>query len=190
MGYACEVRITRVYTRAGDAGQTTLVNGQKVSKAHPRVATYGDVDELNSVLGLARAENDDSELDQLLGRIQNELFVLGADLASPMEIAVPRISAENISTLEEAIDQCLEQLEPLKEFILPGGTRVASLLHLARTVARRAERAVVALMEREEVNPETVRYLNRLSDLLFSLARIANRRSGVSEESANFSQRK
>jgi cob(I)alamin adenosyltransferase len=190
MRYACDVRITRVYTRSGDAGQTTLVNGQKVSKADPRVATYGDVDELNSVLGLVRAENNDAELDQLLGSIQNQLFVLGADLASPMEIAVPRISAENIGALEEAIDQCLEQLEPLKEFILPGGTRVASLLHMCRTIARRAERTVVALMEREEINPEAVRYLNRLSDLLFSLARLANRRSGVSEESANFSQRK
>jgi cob(I)alamin adenosyltransferase len=183
------VRITKVYTKSGDAGETSLVGGERVSKADLRVAAYGEVDELNSVLGLARSLRGGEELDALLGRIQNELFTLGADLASPAGTPVPRIAEARIAEMEQAIDHYLGELEPLAEFILPGGSQLGATLHLARTVARRAERAVVALSQREEVNPPALCYLNRLSDLLFVLARVANRRAGVAEQAADFSAR-
>jgi len=183
------LRITRVYTKTGDAGETSLVGGERVSKADLRVAAYGEVDELNSVLGQARAWLDDEQLSTLISRLQNELFTLGADLASPAGTAVPRVTEEFVAGLEQLIDQHLNELEPLKEFILPGGTRAGSTLHLARAVARRAERAVVALAQREEITPEALRYLNRLSDLLFVLARVANHRAGSPEQSAHFSAR-
>jgi cob(I)alamin adenosyltransferase len=183
------MRITRVYTKSGDRGETSLVDGSRVSKADPRVASYGDVDELNSLLGLARIGLEDEQLDDALGRIQNELFIVGADLASPLTIAVPRIAAEHISAMEQLIDALLEELEPLREFILPGGAPLGAQLHLARTVARRAERSVVALAHESEINPRALEYLNRLSDLLFVVARVANKRAGVTEQSADFSAR-
>lgn len=183
------MRITRVYTKTGDAGETSLVDGSRVSKADVRVDAYGDVDELNSWLGLARVGFSDPQLDRILGSIQNELFVLGADLASPLTIAVPRIDENHISGLEQTIDQLLEELEPLKEFILPGGTSLGAQLHVARTIARRAERVVVALAAQVEINQPALIYLNRLSDLLFVMARVANKREGTREESANFSAR-
>src|SRR6185295_10692758 len=130
------MRINRVYTRAGDQGQTSLVGGARVSKASLRVDAYGDVDELNSVIGLARAQMTDSEIDEVLGLIQNDLFTLGADLASPTEIEVPRIDESFVTRLEKFADQFLLELEPLKEFILPGGSEAGAVLHLARTVAR------------------------------------------------------
>ncbi len=184
------MRITRVYTKSGDQGETSLVDGSRVSKADLRVASYGDVDELNSVLGLARVGLADAQFDAMLGRIQNELFVLGADLASPASVPVPRVSEELVVALEHEIDLLMEELEPLREFVLPGGSHLAATLHLARTVARRAERTVVALAANTEITDATVRYLNRLSDLLFVLARVANKRSGTAEPAANFSQRK
>ena len=184
------MRITRVYTKSGDQGDTSLVDGSRVSKADLRVASYGDVDELNSLLGLARVGLTDTQLDAMLGRIQNELFVLGADLASPAGTPVPRVSEELVVALEHDIDQLMEELEPLREFILPGGNQLAATLHLARTVARRAERTVVALAAHTEITGAAVRYLNRLSDLLFVLARVANKRGGTAEPAANFSQRK
>lgn len=189
------MRITRVYTKTGDSGQTSLVDGSRVSKDDARVCAYGDVDELNSCLGLARvdlAELPDqthAELNEMLGVIQNELFILGADLASPLPTPVPRIDDEHVAGLERAIDRLMEELAPLREFILPGGTRAAAQLHLARTIARRAERLVVALAARTEVGAPALTYLNRLSDLLFVMARVANQRAGRSEESANFSAR-
>ena len=183
------MRITRVYTRTGDAGETSLVDGSRVSKADWRVAAYGDVDELNSLLGLARVGLADAQLDAALGTIQNELFIVGADLASPLAIAVPRIDESQISAMEQLIDALLEELEPLREFILPGGSSFGATLHLARTVARRAERAVVALAAHDEINPRALEYLNRLSDLLFVMARVANRRAGMPEQAANFSAR-
>src|SRR5581483_7932676 len=154
------LRITKVYTKTGDAGQTSLVGGDRVSKADLRVSAYGDVDELNSTLGVARTGTQ-----------------------------VPRVDEEMVGGLEREIDRHLEELEPLKEFILPGGSQAGAMLHLARTVARRAERAVVALAEREEINPAALRYLNRLSDLLFVLARVASRRAGTVEQPAQFSSR-
>ena len=183
------MRITRVYTKTGDAGETSLVDGSRVSKADLRVAAYGDVDELNSLLGLARVGSDDAALDGLLARIQNELFIVGADLATPLGTAVPRVDEALVVELEHEIDALMAELEPLREFILPGGNRLGATLHLARTVARRAERLIVALAAREELNAAALRYLNRLSDLLFVAARVANKRGGTSEESANFSQR-
>ncbi len=183
------MRISRVYTKSGDAGETSLVDGSRVSKADPRVAAYGDVDELNSLLGMARAGLTDPQLDEALSRIQNELFIVGADLASPLEIQVPRIGEDRVAGMERLIDLLLEELAPLREFILPGGTQLGATLHLARAVARRAERSVVALASHSTINNHALVYLNRLSDLLFVMARVANKRAGAKEESANFSQR-
>ena len=183
------MRITRVYTKTGDAGETSLVNGARVSKADLRVAAYGEVDELNSVLGVARAWLNDEQLVGVTAQIQNELFILGADLASPAGTAVPRVTDSLVAGLEQLIDQFLGELDPLKEFILPGGTQAGAMLHLARAVARRAERTVVALTQQEEITPAALHYLNRLSDLLFVLARVANRRAGSAELPAHFSSR-
>jgi len=183
------MRITKVYTRTGDKGTTGLVDGSRVSKSSIRVDAYGDVDELNSLLGLVRVKILDQELDEVLAIIQNDLFTLGADLASPISINVPRIGQLAIDTLETWADLYLEHLPPLKEFILPGGSEAGALMHLARTVSRRAERRIVALSETEEINGLAIAYINRLSDLLFVLAREINRRKGVGENSANFSAR-
>jgi cob(I)alamin adenosyltransferase len=183
------MRISRVYTKSGDSGETSLVDGSRVSKDDPRVTAYGDVDELNSLLGIARVGLTDAQLDEALGKIQNELFIVGADLASPLEIEVPRVREDHVEEMERLIDLLLEELEPLREFILPGGTRLGATLHLARAVSRRAERLVVTLAARSAINKQALIYLNRLSDLLFVMARVANKRSGATEESANFSQR-
>ncbi len=183
------MRITRVYTRSGDAGETSLVDGSRVSKADPRVAAYGDVDELNSWLGIARIGLTDQQLDRALSKIQNELFIVGADLASPLAIQVPRVEEVHVSEMEQLIDLLLEELEPLREFILPGGGELGATLHLARTVARRAERSVVELAAQSQINDHALKYLNRLSDLLFVMARVANHRASVKEQSASFSER-
>lgn len=183
------MRITRVYTKTGDEGKTSLVDGSRVAKDDLRVAAYGDVDELNSVLGLVRAWNEEEQIGILIKQLQNDLFTVGADLATPADTSVPRVSEEQVEKLERIIDELLKELEPLKEFILPSGTQVGAGLHLARTVARRAERTVVALNCREQINAQVLRYLNRLSDLLFVLARAANDRAGIAETSADFSAR-
>jgi cob(I)alamin adenosyltransferase len=183
------MRISKVYTKTGDKGETSLVGGARVSKASPRVEAYGDVDELNSIIGLSRAALLDEQIDEALSLIQNDLFTLGADLASPSQIEVPRIQTSFIETLEELSDRFLAELEPLKEFILPGGSKAGATLHLARTVARRAERRAVKLSETEDVNELALVYLNRLSDLLFILARVVNRRGEVPEKMTDFSKR-
>lgn len=185
------MRISKVYTRTGDDGQTSLANGQRVSKDSPRVCAYGDVDELNSVLGLARTKIAGTEIQQLLEQVQNDLFVLGADLAFPADPSTPspsirRISKAEIGMIEKQIDHYNQTLPPLEEFVLPAGSEAGALLHVARAVARRAERAVVSLSKKEEINDQAVIYLNRLSDLLFVLARIANRQGGSSEVFAQF----
>lgn len=182
-------RISKVTTRTGDTGQTSLVGGARVSKASLRVDAYGEVDELNCVIGLARARMQEEAIDDALASIQNDLFTLGADLASPFDVEVPRIEESFTSRIEQLADGFLRELEPLKEFILPGGCEAGAVLHLARTVARRAERRVVGLSEKEQLNPETVVYLNRLSDLLFILARVVNKRAGVPEKMTDFSKR-
>lgn len=183
------MRITKVYTRAGDSGETSLVGGRRVSKASPRVAAYGELDELNSVLGVARTEIADAEIKELLGSLQNELFTAGADLASPNEVEAPRIGPDWVTRLEQILDHYNEQLPPLREFVLPGGSKGAALLHLARTVARRAERRIVLLSQQEDINEALLAYMNRLSDLLFVLARVVNQRLGTPEEQAEFSRR-
>lgn len=173
----------KIYTKTGDEGETGLFGGARVSKASARVATYGDVDELNSALGIARLHPIDEARDALLSKTQSELFDVGAELAARpgKDIGIPRVSDVEIEHLERAIDQAELELAPLASFILPGGSPGAAHLHLARTICRRAERAVVALAADEAVRPEIIRYLNRLSDLLFVLARLANARAGVAD---------
>ncbi len=181
-----KTRITKVYTKTGDKGLTSLVGGERVSKASLRVDSYGDVDELNAVLGIIRSQGIDSEINSLIITIQNDLFIMGADLASPPDIEVPRVTQESISNLEQAIDKFLEELEPLKEFILPSGDTSGSYLHFGRTVSRRAERKVVKLMEEQEIGDNVLIYLNRLSDLLFVMARVQNQRNDFTETFVDF----
>jgi len=186
-------RLTRIYTRTGDGGETGLVTGERVSKADLRIAAYGDVDELNSALGVARAMNRErpagapgrDSVDEWLRDVQNELFLVGSDLASvlakrPAQMKV--VGAGEATRLEQRIDSMNETLGPLTEFILPGGGMLGSQLHLARTVCRRAERVAVALAQREPVDAATLAYLNRLSDFLFVLARFAAKQCGEPEE--------
>lgn len=173
------VRLSKIYTKKGDDGSTGLGNGARVPKHSARVAAYGTVDELNAVLGLLLTEGEvRGRLRDGLSRIQNELFDVGSDLCVPGEAGAKlRIGAAYTTRLERWIDEANQRLEPLNSFILPGGSRASAWLHLARTVARRAEREVTLLVAEEEadaVNPEVVRYLNRLSDLFFVLGRLAN----------------
>jgi len=175
------VRLTRIYTRTGDAGETSLGDGSRVPKLDPRIQAYGTVDELNSLIGLALAAGVGEERETL-ERIQNELFDLGADLSVPFEVADRlRIEQAAVDRLEADCDAFNADLEPLKSFVLPGGTEAAARLQVARTVCRRAEREALAISERFEVNPLVAVYLNRLSDLLFILARSANAKAGVAE---------
>ncbi len=173
------VRLTRIYTRGGDKGETSLGDGTRVPKHAQRVAAFGTVDEANSVIGIARLDTT-GEADAMLARIQNDLFDLGADLCRPAGGAgddkALRIVAAQVERLEREIDALNAGLKPLDSFILPGGTPAASHLHLARTVVRRAERLVAELTTAEPVNPAALRYLNRLSDHLFVLARHLNER--------------
>lgn len=174
----------RIYTKTGDRGKTTLFGGRRVPKDALRIEAYGTVDELNSALGAARAWKPQKELDVILGQIQSELFVLGADLATPEKKPsnrIQRIRQEHVVTLEHFIDKVEALLTPLKYFVIPGGSQVAAQLHLARTICRRAERLVVKLSRKEKIGSSCIVYLNRLSDLLFVLARYANQLDGVEE---------
>ena len=174
------VVLNRIYTRTGDGGATRLANGAQVAKTDLRVEAYGAVDETNACLGLARLHTaDDADLDRILGRIQNDLFDLGADLANPPvsdedPARVLRISDGQVARLEQEIDGMNAALAPLTSFVLPGGSAAAAALHQARTVCRRAERAAVALAASASVGAPALRYLNRLSDLLFVASRRAN----------------
>jgi cob(I)alamin adenosyltransferase len=171
----------KIYTKTGDAGETGLFGGGRVSKHHARVDAYGHVDELNATIGLARALAPTEFSHDLLDRVQRQLFSVGAELATPDPAKLLRaaIGSSEITALEQAIDAAEVGLEPLRNFILPGGTPKAAALHVARTVCRRAERAVVALGGEATLNPNLVPYLNRLSDLLFVLARAANAHAGT-----------
>lgn len=174
----------KIYTKTGDSGMTSLFGGTRVSKDDARIEAYGCADELNSCLGIARSFKPPEDLDRILLEIQNDLFVLGADLASPRTVgsgAVPRIEPSDIARLEGHIDRCEESLEPLASFIVPGGSSIAAHLHQARTVCRRAERLVVKLSKDQPIGTDLIVYLNRLSDLLFVMARVANARAGQSE---------
>jgi cob(I)alamin adenosyltransferase len=177
----------KIYTRKGDGGQTGLLGGGRVPKAHLRVEAYGDVDELNAALGIAVAAVADEEIRTRLALVQNDLFSLGSSLATPgaedgsARPATPALPAARVQEMEAWIDAASDETPPLRSFILPGGTAGAAALHLARTVCRRAERAVVRLTLQEPVDPVVLRYLNRLSDLLFALARLENHRAGVGD---------
>lgn len=178
----------RIYTRTGDTGETGLFGGGRVRKDDARVSAYGDVDELNAALGLALSAECYGDLREVLQRLQGELFTLGADLATPRsaDLAaaarhVPRVTAEMVSALEGEIDRFEASLEPLRLFIVPGGTLAAAALHLARAICRRAERRIVALAEAEDLGPDLLPYVNRLSDLLFVLARAANQHAGQAD---------
>jgi cob(I)alamin adenosyltransferase len=185
---------SHIYTRTGDAGETGLFAGKRVWKDHVRVEAYGTVDELNTLLGVAQAQCSDEELHGLLLSFQHTLFQLGADLATPSDektrrgsVTIQRIETERVERLEALIDRYEAELSPLRNFILPGGTPLAAALHHCRAVCRRAERRCVTLQlneatpEQPALNSEALRYLNRLSDLLFVLARVANKRSGADD---------
>ncbi|HEY2026346.1 MAG TPA: cob(I)yrinic acid a,c-diamide adenosyltransferase [Gemmatimonadaceae bacterium] len=177
----------KIYTKTGDRGDTGLFGGGRVPKDDLRVEAYGDVDELNAVLGMARSVEMMPRIDEVLVPIQRDLFAIGALLATPdrekmaQHLEKARIDDARIAELEDAIDDGEAELEPLRAFILPGGTPKAAALHVARTVCRRAERHVVRLQREVELPPLAIIYLNRLSDLLFTLARVANRRAGAGE---------
>jgi cob(I)alamin adenosyltransferase len=178
----------KIYTRTGDDGTTSLFGGERVGKGNARIDAYGTVDEANSFVGMARAHLDGEpgadRLDPVLGDIQDELFIVGADLATPMDAkpVVPRVEETHVTAVETRIDTFDADLDPLKTFVLPGGTPAAATLHTARTVCRRAERLVVEARTSTPVNDQAIIYLNRLSDLLFVLARWANRQAGVRED--------
>ncbi len=180
-----KMRITKVYTRGGDAGQTSLVGGLRVSKDDPRIEAYGTVDELNSILGIVRAFDPPDKINEFVMVMQNDLFNVGTDLATPPEKrweGMYRIGDEDVKRLENWIDELNETLEPLREFILPGGGRCSALLHQARTVCRRAERRVMTLtLQAADVGESNIRYLNRLSDLLFVAARWVAKADGEPE---------
>lgn len=173
----------KVYTKTGDDGTTGLFGGDRVRKDHTRIEAYGTVDEANAFVGIARSAGPEDRLTDLLERIQGEMFVVGADLATPAKAkpVVPRVRPEFVERLESDIDSLEEDLSPLKTFILPGGTSRATALHAARTVCRRAERSVITAMEHEEIDPMVSIYLNRLSDFLFVAARWANHAGGVAD---------
>jgi cob(I)alamin adenosyltransferase len=173
------VRLNKIYTRTGDDGTTGLVSGDRRAKDDARIEAFGTVDEANCTIGMARLYTSGSELDAVLSRIQNDFFDLGADLATPhtdekLEYEPLRIVAAQVDWLETQIDRLNADLEPLRSFVLPAGTALATHLHLARTIARRAERAMVTLAAKETINPEALRYINRVSDFLFVAARHAN----------------
>jgi cob(I)alamin adenosyltransferase len=186
------IRITKVYTRTGDKGLTKLVGGKKVAKDAARIEAYGTIDELNSILGLARVFNDDlkdrlpaaQRLDEIFRRLQNELFDLGSELATPSDFSYEgmfRVGEDEIKALEKLIDELQKDLAPLNSFILPGGGKVGGFLHQARTVCRRAEREVLRLSREEEISPFPLKYVNRLSDLLFVLSRWVSKNLGEPE---------
>jgi cob(I)alamin adenosyltransferase len=183
--FAIRNKFMKIYTRTGDDGTTSLFSGGRVPKYHLRVESYGTVDELNSVLGVARAYQPSDQTDSYLARIQHQLFNLGADLATPLDAQsrhIVRMDAETVQWLEAEIDRLTADLPPLAYFILPGGSLVGAQLHVARTVCRRAERLVTAMNQHEAVGNYVLPYLNRLSDFLFTLARWENLRAGISDE--------
>ena len=172
----------KIYTKTGDEGKTSLFDNSRVWKSDQRIMSYGAVDELNSSLGIALSLELDPEIKDILIKLQNDLFIVGSDLENPnMSDEKIRTTPEMITFLEQKIDLLEPQLEPLTSFILPGGTLLASILHLSRTISRRAETHVIALSQNEEINKDAAIYLNRLSDLMFILARAINHRKNISD---------
>jgi cob(I)alamin adenosyltransferase len=176
--------MVKIYTKTGDRGETGLTGGGRVLKNSARICAYGEVDELNAALGLCRSFNKDRFLGEILHSLQRDLFDLGADLSTPLQskVPVPRIKPAQVTRLEKWIDAIDKKLAPLHNFILPGGGKAAAHLHLARTICRRAERSIVALQKKEKINDETVKYINRLSDLLFMMARYSCLSEKIDEE--------
>ena len=186
------IRITRVYTRTGDRGETALVGGKRVPKDAPRIEAYGTIDELNSIVGLARVFNEEKInrgeahrfLDLVLRQIQDELFDLGSELATSPDFfkeGMYRVGEQEVKRLEQLMDECQKKLEPLKSFVLPGGGRIGAYLHQCRTVCRRAEREILRLSRVEELGEWPLKYVNRLSDLFFVLSRWISKQSGEAE---------
>ncbi|HSP99436.1 MAG TPA: cob(I)yrinic acid a,c-diamide adenosyltransferase [Candidatus Dormibacteraeota bacterium] len=185
------INITRVYTRTGDEGTTALVGGERVAKDARRVECYGELDELNAILGLARSLNAQAKptparrrLDDVLTRLQNELFDLGSELATPPEAEYEgmfKVTADDVRALERVMDECQKDLEPLRSFVLPGGGPVSAVLHHARTVCRRAERQIIRLAREQTIGAFVIPYVNRLSDLLFVLSRWIGKQNGEAE---------
>jgi cob(I)alamin adenosyltransferase len=186
------IRITKVYTRTGDKGETALVGGKRVAKDSPRIEAYGTIDELNSIVGLARAFNEEKLadgdahqfLDTVLRQIQDELFDLGSELATPPDFfqqGMYRVGEPEVKKIEQLIDECQKDLEPLKSFVLPGGGRIGAYLHQCRTVCRRAEREILRLSRAEELSEWPIKYVNRLSDLFFVLSRWISKKTGKDE---------
>jgi cob(I)alamin adenosyltransferase len=186
------IRINRVYTRTGDKGDTALVGGKRVAKDSPRIEAYGTIDELNSIVGLARVFNEEKLeehdahhfLDVVLRKIQDELFDLGSELATPDDFYQPgmyRVGARQVEKIEQLIDECQKSLEPLKSFVLPGGGKVGAYLHQCRTVCRRAEREILRLSRAETISEWPLKYVNRLSDLFFVLSRWISKQTGQDE---------
>jgi len=172
--------LLKIYTKTGDNGTTGLSGGKRVLKSNIRIKTYGNIDEINSILGIILTNNPDDDIEQLLKKIQNDLFLLGADLSNPdLNDSGEKVTLEMTEFFESKIDNFEKELSPITNFILPGGTKNASLLHFARTVTRRAETQLIELAEGEEINDACKKYLNRLSDLFFVLARVINKRSDI-----------
>ena len=172
----------KIYTKTGDDGKTSLFDNSRVWKSHERIIAYGTVDELNSAIGIAISMDLDRQIKEILIRIQNDLFIVGSDLANPDMSDTKIRTAESMTlSLENDIDTLESELSELTSFILPGGTLISSILHLSRTISRRAETSVIALSQKEEINKITVVYLNRLSDLLFVLARTMNKRKNIDD---------
>jgi len=174
--------LTKIYTKTGDDGSTGLIGNKRVSKSNPRIVAYGAVDEINSALGVVLSLNPDKDIGDLLVKIQNNLFVLGADLAnSDLKNTSNRITQDMVHFLEEQIDRLEKELSPITYFILPGGDPIASQMHLTRAISRRAETCIVSLSEKEQVNKIGQIYINRLSDLLFVIARVINKRKMIKD---------
>ncbi len=169
----------KIYTKTGDSGETGLQGNIRISKSHPRIIAYGSVDEVNAALGIILSHDLDNDIKEVLTRIQNELFVVGADLSNPqLENSKNRVTLEMVKKLEGFIDKYEKELEPITNFILPGGHNSAAQIHFCRTIVRRSEIQIVLLAEIDKINAECIKYMNRLSDLLFVLGRVLNKRNG------------
>ncbi len=172
----------KIYTKTGDDGTTGVQGGKRISKSNLRIKAYGTIDELNATIGLVLSKKFDDDIENLLRNIQNDLFVAGSDLSNPdLSNMKNRITKEMVANIEKNIDRLENELPPITNFILPGGHEVASLIHIARTIARRAETIVISLNEKEKVNDECKKFLNRLSDLLFVIARTVNKKNGFND---------
>jgi len=172
----------KIYTKTGDDGTTGVQGGKRISKSNLRIKAYGVIDELNAIIGLVLSKKFDDDIEDLFRNIQNDLFVVGSDLSNPdLSNMKNRITTEMVTNIEKNIDRLENELPPITNFILPGGHEVASLIHIARTIARRAETIVISLNEKEKINDECKKYLNRLSDLLFVIARTVNKKNGFSD---------